>query len=67
MNIFINGNEQVLKGSNITVEEVLKQINMPSIGVVAELDGKIISNKDFSKNIIKDNSKLELIRIVGGG
>lgn len=67
MKIYVNGMEYSLNGSDITVEDVLKQINMPSVGVVAELDGEIISNKDFSKNLIKDNSKLELIRIVGGG
>ncbi|MEI6092211.1 MAG: sulfur carrier protein ThiS [bacterium] len=67
MKIFVNGNEHELEGSSITVEDVIKTVNMPSMGLVAELDGEIISNKDFSKSLIKDNSKLELIRIVGGG
>ena len=67
MKVCVNGEQYSLNGSDITVEEVLKQIKMSSVGVVAELDGEIISGKDFSKSLIKENSKLELIRIVGGG
>jgi thiamine biosynthesis protein ThiS len=51
----------------MTIFDLLEELNMPKIGLVAELDGEIIPNDKLSSKDIKDGSKIELIRIVGGG
>ena len=67
MKIHVNEKEYIFNESNLTINDLLKKINMPCMGVVAEVDGNVFSNKDFSNTTINDGSKIELIRIVGGG
>ncbi len=67
LKIMLNGKEHMTVSSSMTIFDLLEELNMPKIGLVAELDGEIIPNDKLSSKDIKDGSKIELIRIVGGG
>jgi len=67
MKVLVNDKEHVLEASSMTITELLEKLNIPSIGLVADLDGQIINNAELSSKNISDGSKIELIRIVGGG
>ncbi len=67
MKIHVNEKEYIFNESNFTINDLLKKLNMPCLGVVAEINGTVFSNKDFSNVAINDGSKIELIRVVGGG
>jgi thiamine biosynthesis protein ThiS len=65
--LFINDKERQLEASSLTISELLEKLNMPSLGLVADLDGEIVPNAEFSSKRLNEGSKIELIRIVGGG
>jgi len=67
MKVLVNDKEHLLEASSMTITELLEKLNIPSIGLVADLDGQIINNAELSSKNISDGSKIELIRIVGGG
>ena len=67
MKIYVNEKEHIFNESDLTVSDLLKKLNMSCVGVVAEVDGAVFSSDDFSNKMIKDGSRIELIRIVGGG
>lgn len=51
----------------MTIEDLLKTLNLNSNKVVVELDKIIIPKEDFSNTVLKESSKLEVISFVGGG
>ncbi len=50
-----------------TLTELLKQLNINTATVVAEIDGKIVAKENFSKTPLSSGQTIELIRFVGGG
>ncbi|AVP54285.1 hypothetical protein K144313037_15630 [Clostridium tetani] len=64
--MIINGNEMNFK-ENITIEEILKELNINKDKVVVEVDLNIISKDEFNTFKLFTNSKVEIIRFVGGG
>lgn len=66
ISIEINGQpHQVPEHSRIT--DTLQILGLGNANIVAELDGEIIPKNEFSKTILKNGAKLELVRFVGGG
>lgn len=56
---------QIPENSNIAY--LTNLLGLENANVVAELDGNIVPKRDFEKTVLKNGSKLELIRFVGGG
>ena len=67
MRIYVNDKEHIFKEKELTLGGLLEKINMSSTGVVAELNGEVFNSRDFSNKNLSDGSRVELIRIVGGG
>ncbi len=70
LKIRINGADRQFDDSgNIpkTLAELLTQLNIDPVTVVAEIDGQIVERKDFNETTITDGQKIELVRFVGGG
>ena len=68
MNVYINGELRTLSvGPLVDCETLLNNIGLDKNGLVAEIDGKVYTVDKFSTAMIKDGSRVELIRIVGGG
>jgi len=66
MQLFINGQEQEVK-PNITVSDLLKQLQINSAAIALELNLNIVPKNQFETIVLKEGDKLEIISFVGGG
>lgn len=67
MRVSINGKEYELARDSVCCEELLKTVGISKDGLIAEVDGKVFTVTQLSDAVVKDGSKVELIRIMGGG
>lgn len=65
MRIILNGRDEEVKVSNL--KELLVDLNLKREFCAVELDGKIIRKEDDSEHFLKEGSKVEILRFVGGG
>lgn len=66
MQIKINGKLYNFN-DNITLEDIINQLNILSQNIIAEVNGQVITKEKFNKTVIENNSIIELIKFVGGG
>lgn len=66
MQIKLNG-KLYLFDDNITLENIINQLNIQTCNIVAEVNGEIITKEKFNKTVIENNSVVELVKFVGGG
>ena len=66
MQIKVNGKLYNLN-DNITLEDIINQLNILSQNIIAEVNGQVITKEKFNKTVIENNSVIELIKFVGGG
>lgn len=66
MNIILNGQKHNIE-SNITLKEILINLNIEQKNIIAEVNGEVVTKDDFSNKIINENDIIELVRFVGGG
>jgi len=66
MKIICNGEEQEVR-SDITLVELMRELDLNPNTVVAECNGVIVKKGDYETLVLPENAKLELIRFVGGG
>lgn len=66
MNIILNGQKYNIE-SNITLKEMLINLNIEQKNIIAEVNGEVVTKDDFSNKIINENDIIELVRFVGGG
>lgn len=66
MNIILNGQKHNIE-SNITLKEMLINLNIEQKNIIAEVNGEVVTKDDFSNKIINENDIIELVRFVGGG
>ena len=52
---------------NITLENIINQLNISSQNIIAEVNRNVITKEKFNKTVIENNSVIELIKFVGGG
>lgn len=66
MQIKVNGRLYTFD-DNITLENIINQLNISSQNIIAEVNGNVITKEKFNKTVIENNSVIELIKFVGGG
>jgi len=66
--LIINGVEKNFSnGLPDTVEKLLKQLDIESTTVAAEVDGRIIERDKFTHTKLSNGQKIELVKFMGGG
>lgn len=66
INVILNGmNRQFPEGYSLA--DITANLGLNNKKVVAEMDGKIVMQNNFATLKIKEGSKIELVKIVGGG
>ena len=65
MKLTINGKEKSIESKNIS--ELLKNLNLNKDAVAVELNKNIVHRQDFDNTGLKNNDKLEIVTVVGGG
>lgn len=66
MSITVNGKKvDFIEGE--TVKDLLKRVKYSFPLVVVKINDKVIPRSDFSKVIIPDDSKIDVIHMISGG
>jgi len=64
--IIINGQSRQL-AEPLTIEELLRRLEMPSRGVAVEVNYKIVRRAEHATCQLADGDRLEIVSLVGGG
>ena len=68
MKIRINGEERIIQcNKSISLNETMKLLGYSANTVIVELNKLIINSEEWKNTSIKDEDKLEIVSIVGGG
>ena len=62
----VNGKDYPFK-ENMTIDNLLSEMNFDKECIVVEMDRDIIPKADFYKKKVKEDSVIEVISFVGGG
>ncbi len=65
-NFFLNGEKYYIK-QNINILELVNYFNYNTSLLVLEYNNLICNKKDWRNILIKNNDKIEIVTIVGGG
>ncbi len=66
MQIIINGERRELS-EIVSISEMLVKFDLPNERIAVELNREIVRKKDWTKTIVKDADKIEIVHFVGGG
>ena len=64
--IQLNGKNITIK-KNISIIHLLKQYKLNERKIAIELNKKILSRQKYSKTILKNRDKIEVVYFIGGG
>ena len=67
MNLTINGNIKSFDDSTMTVEGLVRQLNLLGKRIAIEKNGMIIAKSEFQNITLQDGDQLEIVGAVGGG
>ena len=67
MQLRINGNIKSFDDSTMTVEGLVRQLNLLGKRIAIEKNGMIIAKSEFQNIILQDGDQLEIVGAVGGG
>lgn len=66
MEIVLNGKQKKIN-SNVSVENLLKELKINSKSVVVELNFYILAKDKYGSTYLKDKDSVEIVHFVGGG
>lgn len=66
MIVHINGEESEV-AADLSVEQLLKELEIRSGRVVVELNRDIVSREAHDTTFLKEGDKIEIVHFVGGG
>tara|TARA_B100000941_G_scaffold235024_1_gene177648 strand:- start:267 stop:485 length:219 start_codon:yes stop_codon:yes gene_type:complete len=64
--IKLNG-KFILVDRSLSIRSLIKKHKIPTKMVAIELNKNILEKSKFSKTILKDNDKVEIVHFIGGG
>lgn len=67
MKVFINGKQEQLEQSELTIMEFIVNKGLQPDHVVVEYNGSVLDSEQWQQTIMKENDQLEVLRFVGGG
>ena len=68
MRVNINGKEQVVEKSQVSLVEILKIANVEQLEMVSvQLNGEFVKDQDFEKTHLKEGDEVDFLYFMGGG
>ena len=67
MQILINGNAKQFATKNMTVADLVAELNIAGKRIAIECNGEIVARSQFAQATLKEGDKLEIVGAVGGG
>lgn len=65
MKLIINGKEKEVECKRVS--DLLDTLSLNKDAVAVELNRNIVHRQNFNDSTLKDNDKLEIVTVVGGG
>ena len=66
INIKLNGKKTIVD-DQISLNKILKNLNIPTNKVAIELNKEIVNKKKLSSIKIRNNDSIEIVHFIGGG
>ena len=66
MQLIINGRPQTVQ-ENLSLSELIAQLNMKAERVAVERNGVIVPRNDWPQTALQSGDRLEIVHFVGGG
>jgi len=66
MQLIINGRAQTVQ-ENLSLSELIAQLNMKAERVAVERNGVIVPRNDWPQTALQSGDRLEIVHFVGGG
>lgn len=66
MKIIINGKEEAVD-ENTTLEQVVASRGINPAGIIVELNYALVKRESWPDIILRENDRVEILRLVGGG
>jgi sulfur carrier protein len=66
MQVIVNGEKREVR-KDLTVLELLSELNLPAERVAVEINKKVIRRQDWEFTKIRKNDRIEIVHFVGGG
>ena len=68
MKLIINGKEETLKNTQLSVKEILQQSEVQNIEMVTvQLNGSFVPNDQFETTLLAENDTIDFLYFMGGG
>ncbi len=67
MILTINGDEKKILQANISIHELLNNLELPVEHIAVELNRDIVPKAQFMDTRLQEGDVLEIVRFVGGG
>jgi sulfur carrier protein len=64
--ITVNGEARQV-AAELTILQLLSDLNVPADRVAVELNKRIVSKRDWASTIVTAGAQLEIVQFVGGG
>lgn len=64
--IILNGEEKLFS-QGLTIADLIKELDLDIKKIAIEKDLEIVNSNDFSKIVIDEGSRIEIVHFIGGG
>ena len=66
ISILLNGKDKPID-SNTSIGQLLISLSLENKRLAVEINQEIIPRSDFSRHILKESDKVEIVQAIGGG
>ncbi len=66
MKIMLNGRDRDLAGA-MTIQNLLEQVGIQPEMTAVEVNLEVVKRTDYDKTMVKENDKVEIVTMMGGG
>ena len=70
MDLWINGDQHVFDvppADGLSVAQVVSQLGWPAQRVAVELNGQVVPKNEHEHTDVKNDDKMEIVTLIGGG
>jgi len=66
MRVYVNGESRELSGSP-SLSELITQLELPVMRIAIELNRELVRRNDWSRTMLQEDDRVEIVHFVGGG
>jgi sulfur carrier protein len=67
MQIVVNGKTKQFEIDNMTITDLVRELNVVGKRIAVECNGEIVPKSQYAVSMLKEGDKLEVVGAVGGG